>query len=131
MKRIELATQMKMTALRGCPFLSTLPIQEEPGRMPSRAMAETRREAATIQMDMFCRRERGQPEFGRESASPTHDEQPNDRDQSEDNLTSPAEREGEQQNERLRSSELEQLFERRRAEEEQQEEGCERREGQL
>lgn len=45
---------MKMTALRGCPFLSTFPIQADPGRIPSRAMAETRREAATMAIDMFC-----------------------------------------------------------------------------
>lgn len=46
-------TQMKMTALRGCPFLSTRPIHSLPGKIPSRAIAETRREAATTQMEMF------------------------------------------------------------------------------
>ena len=37
-----------VTAFRGCLFLSTRLTQEEDGRIPSRATAKTRREAATI-----------------------------------------------------------------------------------
>ena len=44
---------MKMTAFLGCPLWSTLPIQVDPGRIPSRAIAETRREAATMAMLIF------------------------------------------------------------------------------
>jgi len=39
---------MTVTAFRGCLCSSTLPIQEERGRTPSRATAKMRREAATI-----------------------------------------------------------------------------------
>ena len=45
---------MTVTALRGEPFGVTWLIQPEKGRTPSRATAKTRREAATIAMDVFC-----------------------------------------------------------------------------
>lgn len=44
---------MKMTALRGCPFASTLPIHLDPGRIPSRATANTNRDAAVIARLVF------------------------------------------------------------------------------
>lgn len=44
---------MKMMALRGCPLESTLPIHEEPGRIPSRATAKTKRDAAVIARLVF------------------------------------------------------------------------------
>merc|ERR1719355_137011 len=45
-RRRPAMTPMKMMAFLGCPFLSTLPIHLDPGRMPSRAMAKMRRDAA-------------------------------------------------------------------------------------
>ena len=42
---------MTVTAFRGNLLLSTLLIQVENGKMPSRAMAKMRREAATIMVE--------------------------------------------------------------------------------
>lgn len=53
-RRTAAMIPMKMMAFRGCPFLSTLPIQLEPGRIPSRAIAKTRRDAAVIARLVFC-----------------------------------------------------------------------------
>lgn len=55
--KIEAMIPMKMMALRGCPFLSTLPIHDDPGRIPSRAMAKTSREAAVIARLVFCEKD--------------------------------------------------------------------------
>lgn len=52
-RRIEAMIPMKITAFLGCPFLSTLPIQLDPGRIPSRAIANTRRDAAVIARLVF------------------------------------------------------------------------------
>jgi hypothetical protein len=52
-RRIDAMIPMKMMAFLGCPFLSTLPIQLEPGKIPSRAIANTRREAAVMARLVF------------------------------------------------------------------------------
>ena len=49
---------MTVTAFRGCFLSSTWLIQEESGRIPSRATAKTRREAATIMVEVHCTGER-------------------------------------------------------------------------
>ena len=49
---------MTVTAFRGCLFLSTLEIQEENGRTPSRATAKMRREAAIVMVDVHWSRAR-------------------------------------------------------------------------
>lgn len=52
-RRTDETIPMKMMALRGCPLESTLPIHEEPGRIPSRATAKTKRDAAVIARLVF------------------------------------------------------------------------------
>ena len=91
-----------MTAFLGCPFGSTFPIQALPGRIPSRAIADTNRDAATMQMDMFyaaivsnCRRK---------VENVTHDEKTNDGDRGHDDLSLISKRSLIDENERLRSS---------------------------
>lgn len=51
--RTKATPPMKVVALRGTPSGPTLPIHDEPGRTPSRAMAKTSRLAATMQTTMF------------------------------------------------------------------------------
>lgn len=53
-KEETLTKPMKRMAFLGCPFLSTLPIHALPGRIPSRAMAKMRREAAVTAREVFC-----------------------------------------------------------------------------
>lgn len=48
-------TPIKMIAFFGCPFLSTLPIHDEPGKMPSRAIAKIRREAAVTASEVLIK----------------------------------------------------------------------------
>lgn len=55
-RRTPATMPIKMMAFLGCPFLSTLPIHLEPGRMPSRAMAKMRREAAVTASDVLIKR---------------------------------------------------------------------------
>lgn len=50
-RREALKMYMTVTAFRGNLLLSTLLIQVENGKMPSRAMAKMRREAATIMVE--------------------------------------------------------------------------------
>jgi hypothetical protein len=74
------------------PFLSTWPIQDEPGRIPSRATEETRREAATMQTDMFCTSVRWKSAlylFMRRDET-THHEKTDDGDDRDEDLSSRA-----------------------------------------
>lgn len=52
-RRTKLTTPIKIIAFLGCPLASTLPIQEEPGKIPSLAIAKTNLDAAVIAKLVF------------------------------------------------------------------------------
>lgn len=54
-RRIAAMIPMKMIALRGWPFRSTVPIHFEPGRIPSRAIAKMSRDAAVTASDVLIK----------------------------------------------------------------------------
>ena len=53
-RRNAATAQITLTALRGCPSLETREIHQDQGSTPSRAIANTNREAAITATEVFC-----------------------------------------------------------------------------